>query len=97
VIYVVHRVARRAARAAGEDSGRRCIQPELDHSSKGVGGDAVGAVFVAPRSGAALDVLTYHDSPARTAVVHESERTRVTRVFLPTGTVIRKELLGRDA
>jgi signal transduction histidine kinase len=29
--------------------------------------------------------------------VHESERTRVTRLFLPGGTVIRKEPLGADA
>ena len=30
-------------------------------------------------------------------MVHESDRTRITRVFLPTGTVIRKEPLGLDA
>src|ERR1700734_2420681 len=30
-------------------------------------------------------------------VVHSSERTRVTRLFLPGGTVIRKEPLGPDA
>ena len=29
--------------------------------------------------------------------MHESERTRVTRLFLPGGTVIRKEPLGPDA
>jgi serine/threonine protein kinase len=34
------------------------------------------------------------DPPGRAEVVHESERTRVTRLFLPGGTVIRKEPLG---
>ena len=33
----------------------------------------------------------------RVEVVHESERTRVTRLFLSVGTVIRKEPLGLDA
>ena len=33
----------------------------------------------------------------RVEVVHESERTRVTRLFLSVGTVIRKEPLGPDA
>jgi serine/threonine protein kinase len=37
------------------------------------------------------------DLPVRAEAVHESERTRVTRLFLPTGTVIRKEPLGPDA
>nr|BFE59481.1 hypothetical protein GCM10020063_040070 [Dactylosporangium thailandense] len=35
--------------------------------------------------------------PARTEILHESERTRVTRVFLAGHTVIRKEPLGPDA
>jgi serine/threonine protein kinase len=34
---------------------------------------------------------------ARTEMVHESERTRITRLFLPGRTVIRKEPLGPDA
>src|SRR5580693_4800792 len=33
----------------------------------------------------------------RREIVHFSERTRVTRLFLPGGTVIRKEPLGPDA
>src|ERR1700761_2354408 len=33
----------------------------------------------------------------RAEIVHSSERTRITRLFLPGGTVIRKELLGPDA
>ena len=35
--------------------------------------------------------------PVRVEIVHESERTRVTRLFLPGRTVIRKEPLGPDA
>ena len=35
--------------------------------------------------------------PVRAEIVHESERTRVTRHFLSGRTVIRKELLGPDA
>ena len=37
------------------------------------------------------------DLPVRAEIVHESDRTRVTRLFLPGGTVIRKEPLGPDA
>jgi hypothetical protein len=37
------------------------------------------------------------EPPARVAVVHESGRTRVTRLFLPGRTVIRKEPVGADA
>jgi hypothetical protein len=37
------------------------------------------------------------DSPVPTEIVHESGRTRVTRLFLPEGTVIRKEPLGPGA
>ena len=37
------------------------------------------------------------DPPVRAEVVHYSERTRVTRLFLPEGTVICKEPLGLDA
>jgi signal transduction histidine kinase len=44
-------------------------------------------------AGPALDP----DSPARTEVLHTSERTRVTRLFFPGRTVIRKEPLGTDA
>jgi serine/threonine protein kinase len=36
-------------------------------------------------------------SPGRVAVVHDSGRTRVVRLLLPGGTVIRKELLGAEA
>src|ERR1700722_18634009 len=36
------------------------------------------------------------DSPVPPEIVHESGRTRVTRLFLPEGTVIRKEPLGPD-
>ena len=35
--------------------------------------------------------------PVRAEIVHESERTRVTRLFLSGRTVIRKEPLGPDA
>src|ERR1700754_713178 len=42
--------------------------------------------------------LPGQDPPARAAVLlHESVRTRVTRVSLPAGTVVRKEALGPDA
>jgi predicted ATPase/signal transduction histidine kinase len=44
-----------------------------------------------------VNVLSYQDSPARIEVVHESERARISRVFLPTGVVVRKEPLGPDA
>ena len=37
------------------------------------------------------------DPPVRAEIVHQSARTRVTRLFLPGGTVIRKEPLGPDA
>src|ERR1700751_110375 len=37
------------------------------------------------------------DPPARAEVVHESGRTRITRLFLPGRTVIRKKPLGPDA
>ncbi|MCU1651287.1 MAG: serine/threonine protein kinase, partial [Pseudonocardia sp.] len=37
------------------------------------------------------------DPPVGAEVVHESQRTRVTRLFLPGGTVIRKQPLGADA
>jgi predicted ATPase/signal transduction histidine kinase len=42
-------------------------------------------------------MLPARDPPARAEVVHESERTRITRLFLPGRTVIRKEPLGPDA
>ncbi len=42
-------------------------------------------------------MLPGRDPPVRAEVVHESERTRVTRVFLAERTVIRKEPLGPDA
>jgi len=36
------------------------------------------------------------DPPVRAEIVHESERTHVTRLFLAGHTVIRKEPLGPD-
>jgi signal transduction histidine kinase len=42
------------------------------------------------------EVLSGQD-PIRAEAVHESERTRVTRLFLPGRTVLRKEPLGPDA
>ncbi|HEX6521959.1 MAG TPA: AAA family ATPase [Streptosporangiaceae bacterium] len=42
-------------------------------------------------------MLPARDPPARAEIVHESGRTRITRLFLPEGTVIRKEPLGPDA
>ncbi len=42
-------------------------------------------------------MLPGRDPPVRAEVVHESERTRVTRLFLAERTVIRKEPLGPDA
>ena len=42
-------------------------------------------------------VLPGRNPPDRAEVVHESARSRVTRLFLPEGTVIRKEPLGLDA
>jgi hypothetical protein len=43
------------------------------------------------------EVLSDADPPRRNELVYESERVRVTRLFLAGGTVIRKQLLGRDA
>ena len=43
------------------------------------------------------EVLPDRNEPVRAEIVHDSDRTRVTRVFLPGGTVIRKEPLGPDA
>jgi signal transduction histidine kinase len=40
------------------------------------------------------EVLSGADPPVRAEIVHQSERTRVTRLLLPEGTVIRKEPLG---
>ena len=37
------------------------------------------------------------DPPLRDELMHESKRARVTRLFRAEGTVIRKQLLGRDA
>jgi AAA ATPase domain/Protein kinase domain len=42
-------------------------------------------------------VLPDRDPPVRAEILHESERTCVTRLFLPGRTVIRKEPLGADA
>src|SRR6187397_2202856 len=43
-------------------------------------------------------VLPDRDPPVRAEMLlHESERTRVARLFLPGGTVIRKEPVGPDA
>src|SRR6201994_1431017 len=42
-------------------------------------------------------MLPARDPPARAEVVHESGRTRITRLFLPGRTVVRKEPLGPDA
>ncbi len=46
---------------------------------------------------AAGSVPPGRDPPLRAEIVHSSERTRVTRLFLPERTVIRKEPLGPDA
>ena len=45
----------------------------------------------------AVEVLPDGDPPVRAETVHESGRTRVTRLFLAGRTVIRKEPLGPDA
>jgi hypothetical protein len=42
-------------------------------------------------------VLPGRDLPVRTEVLHESARTRVTRLFLPGRSIVRKEPLGPDA
>ena len=42
-------------------------------------------------------VLPGRNPPDRAEMVHESARTRVTRLFLREGTVIRKEPLGLDS
>src|SRR3954451_11172290 len=41
-------------------------------------------------------VLPARDPPVRAEILRESERTRVTRLFFPGRTVIRKEPLGPD-
>jgi serine/threonine protein kinase len=43
------------------------------------------------------DEMPDSDSPLRIEIVHQSERTRVTRLFLAERTVIRKEPLGSGA
>ena len=43
------------------------------------------------------EALPGPDPPVRAEIVHESERTRVTRLFFPGRTIIRKEPLGPDA
>ena len=43
------------------------------------------------------DGLPGRDSTVPAEIVHESGRTRITRLFLPAGTVIRKEPLGPDS
>ena len=43
------------------------------------------------------EVMPGPDTPARVDVPHESGRTRVSRLFLPARTVIRREPLGHDA
>jgi hypothetical protein len=45
----------------------------------------------------AVGVLPDGDPPVRAETLHESGRTRVTRLFLPGRTVIRKQPLGPDA
>ena len=42
-------------------------------------------------------VLPGPDKPVPAEIVHESGRTRITRLVVPGGTVIRKEPLGPDA
>jgi AAA ATPase domain/Protein kinase domain len=42
-------------------------------------------------------ILPDRGPPVRTQVVHESRRTRITRLFFPERTLIRKEPLGPDA
>ena len=44
-----------------------------------------------------MAMLPGADPPVRAEIVHSSERTRITRLFLRGRTVIRKELLGPDA
>ena len=44
-----------------------------------------------------MAMLPGGDPPVRAEIVHSSERTRITRLFLRGRTVIRKELLGPDA
>src|SRR6201996_4789760 len=45
----------------------------------------------------AMEAGPGQDPFLRAEIVHESERTRITRLFLPGRTVIRKEPLGPDA
>ena len=42
-------------------------------------------------------IIPNRGSPVRTQVVHESRRTRITRLFFPEHTLICKEPLGPDA
>ena len=44
-----------------------------------------------------MAMLPGGDPPVRAEIVHSSERTRITRLFLRGRTIIRKELLGPDA
>ena len=43
------------------------------------------------------EVLPGRDRPDRAETVHESDHTRVSRLFLPGGAVVCKEPLGFDA
>jgi diguanylate cyclase (GGDEF)-like protein len=42
------------------------------------------------------ETVARRDPPIRVETLHESERTRVTRLFLPDGSVVRKEVFGPD-
>ena len=46
---------------------------------------------------ASAEEMPSPDPPVRAELVHASGRTRITRLFLAGGTVIRKEMLGPDA
>jgi diguanylate cyclase (GGDEF)-like protein len=46
--------------------------------------------------GMARDEPSAEDPPIRVETLHESDDTRVTRLFVPNGTVVRKEVLGPD-
>ncbi len=63
----------------------------------GMGRDPPDQAWLGQLAGEQAALRPGPDPSVRVEVVHSSERTRVTRLFLPGRTVIRKEPLGPDA
>src|SRR6201994_2432383 len=73
--------------------GGACPQP----GCRQIGGGLAPCVWRCPVEASGGGVRPGPDPFPRAEIVHSSERTRITRLFLPGRTVIRKEPLGPDA